>query len=80
MLQSMSSDDCLRVWDSLSHHVAPDFDAESQVSLSWRSAFKRDLYLAGGVEVDLSVDFVAVSWSVDLQAALDAIEAICAFA
>ncbi len=31
VLQSMSSDDCLRVWDALVEHVAPDFDPESQV-------------------------------------------------
>ena len=31
VLQSMSSDDCLRVWDALAEHVAPDFDPESQV-------------------------------------------------
>lgn len=33
MLQSMSSDDCQRVWDALNNHVAADFDAESQVAI-----------------------------------------------
>ena len=34
ILQSMSSDDCLRVWDALAQHIAPDFDAESKVAVS----------------------------------------------
>jgi hypothetical protein len=34
VLQSMSSDDCLRVWDALVQHVASDFDAESQVTVA----------------------------------------------
>lgn len=34
VLQSMSSDDCQRVWDALGEHVASDFDAESQVTVS----------------------------------------------
>jgi len=32
VLQSMSSDDCLRVWDALTKHVADDFNAEHQVA------------------------------------------------
>ena len=31
VFQSMSSDDCLRVWDALEKHVPPNFDVESQV-------------------------------------------------
>jgi hypothetical protein len=32
VLESMSSDDCLRVWDALLQHVSADFDAEHQVA------------------------------------------------
>ena len=32
VLQSMSSDDCLCVWDALTKHVADDFNAEHQVA------------------------------------------------
>ena len=34
VLQSMSSDDCERVWDALVQHVAADFDAESEPMLA----------------------------------------------
>jgi hypothetical protein len=37
ILQSMSSDDCLRVWDALAQHIAPDFDAESKVRCHMRA-------------------------------------------
>ena len=36
VFQSMSSDDCLRVWDALVKHVPPDFDVESQVGMPTR--------------------------------------------
>jgi hypothetical protein len=36
VFQSMSSDDCLRVWDALVKHVPLDFDVESQVGMPTR--------------------------------------------
>ena len=36
VFQSMSSDDCIRVWDALVKHVPPDFDVESQVGMPTR--------------------------------------------